>query len=48
VGFDDAVSPEEVAELLSSRYGKAQVGKGISENGFPTRYIHVENGAKHE
>jgi hypothetical protein len=48
VGFDVAVTPEEVAEVLATRFGRAQIGQGVSENGIPTRFIHVENGTTHE
>jgi hypothetical protein len=48
VGFDSAVSPEEIAALLAERYGRVQLGKGVAENGIPTGCIHVENGAGDE
>jgi hypothetical protein len=48
VGFDVAVSPEEVAALLATKYRIVQVGQGISQNGIPSKYIHVQNGARDE
>jgi hypothetical protein len=43
IGFDSAVNIEEVARVLASHFGNADVGRGISENGLPFGCIHIAN-----
>jgi hypothetical protein len=43
LGFDSAVNIEEIARVLASHFGNADVGRGISENGLPFGCIHIAN-----